>query len=131
MKILSTLKSRFQVLLSPLADFPCVGSKKGTDMFLKRVEGVRTVALPDGRVLSHADLPPTNTLRWVASRKESVVLAVRHGLLSRKSALEMYGLSDEELDSWDSALNSYGSRALKATQVQNYRQPREDNERLG
>lgn len=100
-------------------------------MFLKRVEGVRTVALPDGRVLSHADLPPTNTLRWVASRKESVVLAVRHGLLSRKSALERYGLSDEELDSWDSALNSYGSRALKATQVQNYRQPRGDNERLG
>lgn len=99
-------------------------------MFLKKVEGVRTIALPDGRVLTHSDLPPENIKRWVASRKETVVLAVRHGLLSRKSALERYDLSDEEFECWENALSDHGSRALKVTLIQNYRQPKGDSERI-
>ena len=62
-------------------------------MFLKKTDAPRTVILPDGRVLSVADLPP-NDARWVASRKETVVNAVldaiardvRAGELEKKSA---------------------------------------------
>ncbi len=53
-------------------------------MFLKRVDGPRQVALPDGSILSRADLPPADTRRWVASRKAVVVRAVVYGLISEK-----------------------------------------------
>lgn len=91
-------------------------------MFLKKTSGPRTVTLSDGRVLTLADLPPANT-RWVASRKAVVAEAVRHGLLSRADALDRYGLSDEELDSWISAIERHGRHALKVTQLQSYRHP--------
>ncbi len=38
-------------------------------MYLKRVDGPRAVTLPDGKVMTRADLPPPDTTRWVASRK--------------------------------------------------------------
>ena len=59
-------------------------------MFLKRVDGPRQVALPDGSILSRADLPPADTRRWVASRKAVVVRAVVYGLISEKEALDRY-----------------------------------------
>jgi len=52
-------------------------------MYLKKVDGPRTVTLPDGSVMTRADLPPKSTLRWVASRKAAVVRAVAAGLISR------------------------------------------------
>ena len=60
-------------------------------MFLKRVDGPRQVTLPDGRILTRADLPPAETRRWVASRKAVVVRAVIHGLMSEDEALTRYG----------------------------------------
>ena len=92
-------------------------------MFLKRVDGLRAVTLPDGSVLSQADLPPPATRRWVASRKATVVKAVQHGLLTRDAALERYDLSDEEFDSWCIAVGTHGIAALKVTTLQRYRQP--------
>ena len=62
-------------------------------MYLKRADGPRQVTLPDGSILSRADLPPPNTRRWVASRKATVVKAVVHGLLTQKEALDRYALS--------------------------------------
>jgi len=56
-------------------------------MYLKRVDGPRQITLPDGSILSRADLPPPDTRRWVASRKAVVVKAVVHGLISRDEAL--------------------------------------------
>ena len=91
-------------------------------MYLKKVDGPRTVNLPDGTVLSHADLPPPSTRRWVVSRKIAVVRGVLYGLLSREEALECYGLSDEEFSCWISAVANHGEEALKATAVQKYRQ---------
>lgn len=91
-------------------------------MFLKRIEGPRAVTLPDGTVLSRADLPPPATRRWVASRKAIVVRAVAHGLLARDEALERYGLSEEEFDSWTRAIATHGIDALKVTALQRYRQ---------
>jgi hypothetical protein len=131
MKILGTLKGRFQKLLSPLTQFVPreFETTRGQTMFLKRIDGVRAVTLPNGRVLSQADLPAPDTTRWVASRKEAVVLAVRHGLVSRETALDRYDLSEEEFLSWDSAHKCHGSQALKSTSLQNYRQPARENGR--
>ncbi|MFN4058832.1 MAG: DUF1153 domain-containing protein [Roseinatronobacter sp.] len=91
-------------------------------MYIKKVDGPRAVTLPDGRVLTLADLPPADTTRWVASRKAVIVAAVEHGLLSRKAALERYALSDEEFDLWTDAATRYGTDALKVTSIQRYRQ---------
>ncbi|SMC46409.1 DUF1153 domain-containing protein [Primorskyibacter flagellatus] len=92
-------------------------------MFLKKVEGPRTVTLPDGRVMTHADLPPPETRRWVASRKLAVVRAVAYGLLTQDAAKSRYALSDDELHEWVRALAEHGEEALKATAVQRFRQP--------
>ncbi|MGO4917432.1 CtrA inhibitor SciP [Pseudogemmobacter sp. W21_MBD1_M6] len=91
-------------------------------MFLKKVDGPRAVTLPGGRVLTRADLPPDDTLRWVASRKAVVVMAVATGLILRSEAMATYGLSDEEYDGWESAIKRHGIKALKVTSVQKYRQ---------
>ncbi|MGY6547473.1 MAG: CtrA inhibitor SciP [Roseinatronobacter sp.] len=92
-------------------------------MYIKRVEGPRAVTLPDGRVLTLADLPPPDTRRWVASRKAVVIDAVESGLISRKAALERYALSEEEYEFWREAVAKHGVEALKVTSLQKYRQP--------
>ena len=123
--MLCILKPCIQPLLNIHAQFygqsgegpwrvPCISRK---------VEGPRAVNLDDGTVLTLADLPPSDTRRWVASRKAVVVQAVRAGLISRKAALERYELSDEEFDLWAKAVETHGVEALKVTALQKYRQP--------
>jgi len=90
-------------------------------MFIKKIEGPRAVTLPDGTVMTRADLPPSDTRRWVASRKAAVVRAVRYGLITLEEARRRYGLSDEEFESWASAVAHHGEAALKATALQKYR----------
>jgi hypothetical protein len=92
-------------------------------MYLKKIGGPRTVTLPNGRILSLADLPPTTTTRWVASRKAVVVQAVQAGLLTREAALERYSLSEEEFQLWEQAVDRFGIEALKVTHLQRFRQP--------
>lgn len=92
-------------------------------MYLKKLDGPRAVTLPDGTVMTRADLPPPDTGRWVASRKAAVVRGVLSGLISREAALARYGLSAEEFDAWLRAVTQHGLDALKATAVQKYRQP--------
>ena len=91
-------------------------------MYLKRVDGPRQVTLPDGSILSRADLPDKDTRRWVASRKAVVVKAVIYGLISEKDALERYALCDEEFALWRKAVEQHGEKALKVTAIQKYRQ---------
>jgi Protein of unknown function (DUF1153) len=91
-------------------------------MYLKRVDGPRQVTLPDGTVISRADLPPPNTSRWVASRKAIVVKAVVYGLITQAEAQERYALSDEEFSLWRSAVERHGENGLKVTAIQKYRQ---------
>jgi Protein of unknown function (DUF1153) len=91
-------------------------------MFLKRVDGPRQVTLPDGTILSRADLPPPETRRWVASRKAIVVNAVIYGLLPQAEALERYALSEEEFEIWRRAVETHGVKGLKVTAIQKYRQ---------
>ena len=90
-------------------------------MYLKKVDGPRAVTLPDGSIMSRADLPPPTTRRWVVSRKVAVVRGVLYGLITQEQALDRYGISDEEFSSWVKAVAEHGEDALKATAVQKYR----------
>lgn len=91
-------------------------------MYLKKVDGPRQVTLPDGSILSRADLPASDTRRWVASRKAVVVKAVIHGLIPEAEALKRYSLSEEEFALWRAAVEVHGEKALKVTAIQKYRQ---------
>lgn len=91
-------------------------------MYLKRVDGPRQVTLPDGSILTRADLPPPQTTRWVASRKAIVVKAVVYGLLSESEAIERYQLSQEEFTLWRQAVEKFGEKGLRVTSLQKYRQ---------
>lgn len=97
-------------------------------MYLHKVEGPRSVTLPDGTVLSHADLPPADTRRWVASRKVIVVRGVLYGLISLSDAQKRYGISDEEFNTWVSVVAEHGVEALKVTALKKYRQPKGEPE---
>lgn len=91
-------------------------------MYLKKVDGPRAVTLPDGSVMTRADLPPPDTRRWVASRKAKVVRGVLYGLITQSEALKQYGLSEEEFREWLVAVSEHGEQALKATMLKKYRQ---------
>lgn len=91
-------------------------------MYLKRVDGPRQITLPDGTVISRADLPSPNTSRWVARRKALVVKAVVYGLITQTEAQERYALSEEEFTLWRSAVERHGENGLKVTAIQKYRQ---------
>jgi hypothetical protein len=84
-------------------------------MYLKKVDGPRAVTLPDGTVMTAADLPPPETRRWVVSRKLAVVRGVAYGLISEGDALKRYGLSEEEFQQWVQAVMRDGAEGLKAT----------------
>lgn len=92
-------------------------------MYLKKVDGPRSVTLADGSVMTLADLPNPKTRRWVASRKAAVVRGVVYGLISQKDALERYAISEDEFLEWVRAVTDHGEAALKATSLQKYRQP--------
>lgn len=68
-------------------------------------------------------LPSPNTRRWVMRRKAEVVTAVRNGVLSMTEACERYHLSEEEFKSWASLLDRHGMHGLRATRIQEYRDP--------
>ena len=81
----------------------------------------RGVVGPDGTRLTLETLPPPDTIRWVARRKAEVVAAVRGGLLSLEEACARYGLTTEELLSWERAVERHGLPGLRATRIQHYR----------
>ncbi|WP_028464610.1 DUF1153 domain-containing protein [Nisaea denitrificans] len=68
-----------------------------------------------------AQLPPASTKRWVVSRKAQVVRAVEEDLITLEQACERYSLSHEEFASWRQLIKAHGTRALRATRVQDYR----------
>lgn len=91
-------------------------------MYLKKVDGPRAVTLPDGTVMSRADLPPAETRRWVASRKAAVVRGVLYGLITQSEAESRYSISSDEFREWVVAVTKHGEEALKATALQKFRQ---------
>lgn len=93
----------------------------GLEMYIRREKGPVFVTLPDGTTMTRSDLPPKTTRRWVARRKAVVVRAVSGGLITEAEACELYGLSTEELHAWRVAMETHGTRGLRATTVQKYR----------
>ena len=91
-------------------------------MYLRKMEGPRTVELPDGGRMSMGDLPPRSTMRWVAARKAAVVRAVGAGLVTREWAIDAYDLSEEELEGWIDMAARHGDRALRTTALKRYRE---------
>ena len=83
---------------------------------------VKYVIGPDGSPLTIADLPPTNTRRWVIRRKAEVVAAVRGGLLTFDEACERYRLTNEEFATWQKSIDQHGLAGLRTTRIQQYRQ---------
>ena len=84
---------------------------------------VKFVIGPDGSPLTIADLPDTNTTRWVIRRKAQVVAAVRGGLLSLEEACDRYRLTVDEFLSWQQSIDKHGLAGLRTTKVQEYRDP--------
>jgi transposase-like protein len=82
----------------------------------------RRIVRSDGRHLTvNGLLLPPESGRWSPRLKFEVVAAVERGLLSTHEACQLYGLTVEELLSWQNSLQRHGYDALKTTQVQKYR----------
>ena len=77
-------------------------------MYLKKIDGPRSVTLPDGKVMTRVDLAPADTRRWVASRKALVIKAVLSGLITKDTAKSIYALSDDEYAEWKNAIQNHG-----------------------
>lgn len=93
---------------------------KGVSRFVERrvMQKPRSVAHvvgPDGDVLTIADLPPPDTVRWVPRKKARLVAAVCGGLISLNQACLRYRLTPEEFSAWKKALEDYGLSGLQAT----------------
>ena len=82
---------------------------------------VKYVIGPDGSPLTIADLPPSNTRRWVIRRKAEVVAAVRGGRLSLEDACSRYALTMDEFLSWQASIDDHGLAGLRTTRIQQYR----------
>jgi hypothetical protein len=64
--------------------------------------------LPSGRL-------PGPSVRWVASRKASLVRGVEAGLLSLEEACSRYSISVDEFLLWQDRLARHGARGLRAS----------------
>ncbi|MGJ3258703.1 MAG: DUF1153 domain-containing protein [Rhodospirillales bacterium] len=76
---------------------------------------------PSGPPMTMADLPSTDTTRWVPRRKAEVVAGVRCGLITLEEACRMYHLSIDEFRSWERLLERHGVRGLRTTRIKSYR----------
>jgi hypothetical protein len=74
-----------------------------------------------GRQCAEVTLPPTDTVRWVASRKIIVLAAIDAGSLSIEEACLMYRLSIEEIASWSRLTELHGIDGLKISRLGEYR----------
>ena len=83
--------------------------------------GEAYVVGPTGAALTLADLPPSNTQRWVIRRKAEVVAAVRGGLLTLEEACARYRLTSDEFIAWQQAIDRWGMPGLRTTRIQQYR----------
>jgi hypothetical protein len=76
---------------------------------------VAYVVGPDGDVLTLADLPPPDTVRWMPRKKARLVAAVCGGLISLNEACTRYSLSAEEFGVWKSLFDEAGLMGLRVT----------------
>lgn len=85
-------------------------------------------ALNDAKTAAQGNLPPADTVRWVARRKAAVLTAINAGVLTRAQACARYQISDIELRFWERAVHFAGIPGLRVTRVQIYKPIFEANE---
>lgn len=66
-------------------------------------------------------LPSKSIKRWTAAAKKAVLEAIRLEAITVVEACRDYGLTADELESWDKREQAYGRNGLMATQVSRYR----------
>lgn len=76
---------------------------------------------PLGESLSLAELPKSDTTRWVIRRKAEVVAAVSGGLISLEEACSRYRLTVEEFLSWQESIEKSGLPGLRISHLSKYR----------
>ena len=81
----------------------------------------RIAVSTESRHCAEMSLPPSNTVRWVASRKTMVLAAIDAGSLSMEEACLMYRLSIEEIASWSRLIQLHGTDGLKNSKLGKYR----------
>ena len=74
-------------------------------------------------------LPPSDTVRWVPSRKAAVLNAINDGRISVDEACRRWRLSIEEIQLWQRAMDKVGQPGLRVTRVQIYRSLFEESDR--
>ena len=70
-----------------------------------------------GRAWPIAGLPRHGVIRWTIRRKAAIVVAVAWGTVTRDEARCHYGLSEEELRSWEQAFEAHGLLGLRVTRL--------------
>jgi hypothetical protein len=73
---------------------------------------LKTVVGPHGRLLTLADLPPTNLRRWYPYHKACIASTVRGGLITIDEVCKRYRLTVEEIQTWQRALDRSGVEGL-------------------
>jgi hypothetical protein len=73
-------------------------------------------------------LPPKDTVRWMASRKASVVRAVGAGLLSTEEACARYGITGDEFLVWQIRLDHHGVQGLRVCALKHIKQQQSPTE---
>ena len=58
-------------------------------------------------------LPASAGIRWHASHKAALIIAIRAGTITFSEACERYCLSYEELSTWETAFDQDGMAALQ------------------
>ena len=62
-------------------------------------------------------------MRWTASRKAAIIVAIRNGEISAAEARSQYDLSDEELAAWMRDYDALGVRGLRSLLLRRPSQP--------
>lgn len=68
---------------------------------------------PSGAATAGDMLPSSASIRWLASHKAAVIIAIRAGAIAFSEACERYSLSYEELTAWEAAFDEDGMAALQ------------------
>jgi len=84
-----------------------------------------------GQKLFGKDLPDAGTTHWPPRKKAEVVAAISGGLISVDDVLNRYGLSVEELSSWQRSFEKFGMAGLRTTRTQHYRDRLERIQQFG
>lgn len=71
-----------------------------------------------GNVITIADLPKPNGVRWTANKKTIVVRAVQANLIQLEEVLKLYNMNENEFNFWVTSLASLGQNGLKVTHFQ-------------